>query len=625
MRCIAAAGVALLGGLVTGTAFGLDAAISGVWLLSIYAASAALLGAVVSVPAGLAAFALCGLSTRRLADDARRGDLALAAALVASVLAPVGLVSLRWLHKSVLADAAVLSLVGLGMSGVLGAGLLALAVALTILTARSLRGGFGPLARAGCAAATLALAVVVAAALEEAATPSPEPAAGPNVLLISLDSLRADVFYEYVDAHARPPLREFVAGGRRHENAHTSFSHSLPSHTSMMSGLYPPEHGALFFKKFGSPVGADVEMLAERLAGRGFQTTAIVSNWWLGPPYGGERGFGSFVNYGIPERLEFFDWLLAWDASVVGSAIHWFTGPRRGVHENSRLFLRWLDTRDRARPFFAFLHYMDMHPPNDPPAKYRERFCNGPFVQLGGRRIEALMLAREVSAQDRPGVMAQLRNLYFADMARLEDSIEPVITRLLDGAMLRDTLVFLVSDHGENLYEKANEYTKSHVYHTSSRVPFVLRAPGDRRGARSDALVSLVDVAPTAYAFLDVDPPANLRGRDLLGAPPRDGSDWIYMQGWDTANRGFARMVQFADGRKWIRDGAGRDELYDLNEDPHELTDLAPHDAALASGYRGRFQEVVAPLNHDETRAVPIEDLDPEMVEKLTAMGYLQP
>jgi len=365
-------------------------------------------------------------------------------------------------------------------------------------------------------------------------------------------------------------------------------------------------------------------MLAERLSANGFQTTAIVSNWWLGPPYGDEAGFGTFINYGIPERLEFFDWLLAWDMSVVGSSLRWFTGPRTAMHENTRLFLRWLETRDRSRPSFTFLHYMDMHPPNEPPAKYRERFCKGPFAQLGGRRIEAMMTAGEVSAQDRPGVMAQLRNLYFADMARLEDQIEPTILRLLAGG-LDDTLVFLVSDHGENLYEKVNEYQKSHVYRTSSHVPFVLRVPADAAGMRSDNLVSLIDIAPTAYGFAQVEAPASLRGLDLLRDPPRSGADWIYMQGWDVANRGFARMVQFADGRKWIRDAAGKDELYDLDEDPRELADLAARDAALASSYRGRFDAVVAPLNEREARAVPLKEIDPELVERLKAMGYLQP
>jgi arylsulfatase A-like enzyme len=602
MQLVRAAGVALLGGLVSGAALATHPTIPDASLAAAYAGSAALLQYLLSVPCGVAAWGLCRLAGIGGGNEQRRRDLALAAALTTSILIPAGLVSLRWLHKDVLRDTTVLSIAGLGLTAAVGAALVALAVAFTVLAGRLPAGAFPRIATVGYAASLVALAATAFGALGGRAAPTQPAPTGPNLLLISVDSLRADVFYEYVAKHARQPLQEFVAGARRHRNAHTTFSHSLPSHSSMMSGLYPPEHGALFFKHFGSPLEDGVELLAERLAARGFQTTAILTNWWLGAPYGDQAGFGSFVNYGLPFALEFFDAKLAWDMSVVGSSLRWFTGPRHGMHENSRLFLRWLETRDRARPFFTFLHYLDMHPPNEPPDRYRERFCTGPHARLGGRRIEAMMEAHEVSERDRPAVLAQLRNLYLADMARMEDILEPVIVEILEGDALDDTLVFLVSDHGENLYERVDEYQKSHVYHTASRVPLLVRVPGADSGADSDALVSLVDIAPTAYAFLGVEAPDGLRGRDLLGEPPRRDGDWIYMQGWDNPNKDFARAVLFADGRKWIRDGAGRDELYDLDRDPDERANLVVRDPALAARYRDRFEAVVTPLQQGEVR-----------------------
>jgi len=186
--------------------------------------------------------------------------------------------------------------------------------------------------------------------------------------------------------------------------------------------------------------------------------------------------------------------------------------------------------------------------------------------------------------------------------------------------------VILVADHGENLYEKANSYGKSHVYHTSSEIPFVLRVPGERVGSASDALVSLVDIAATAYAFTGVNSRDPVRGVNLLSETRRPGSsdDWIYVQGWDAANDGYARAILFADGRKWIRDGAGHEELYDLRSDPGELHDVASTEEARAELYRARFDQILAGMKNADSQPLGVKELPPEVVERLKAMGYLQ-
>nr|MDJ0869078.1 sulfatase-like hydrolase/transferase [Myxococcota bacterium] len=308
MQLVLAAGIALLGGLASGAIEAIvlrQVAIPSAAVAAAYAAAAALLQAVVCVPAGLVAWGACLALARRGGEEERRRR-ALAATLVTSVLVPIGLLSLRSVHMALLPHTPVLSPQGLAATLFVGLAFLALAVGLTILLGRMLRGGYRQLAVGGYAGAAVSIAMIAFGSSGHGSAPATARAA--NVLLISIDSLRADVFYEYVEKYASRPLEDFVSGGRLYRNGHTSFSHSLPSHTSMMTGLYPPEHGAQFFYHgLGSPLKEDVETLAERFSAAGFETAGFLNNAWLGPPYGNQAGFGTFVNYGEALQLEPFD------------------------------------------------------------------------------------------------------------------------------------------------------------------------------------------------------------------------------------------------------------------------------------------------------------------------------
>jgi arylsulfatase A-like enzyme len=567
-------------------------------------------------------------TTRRGRDQASGHLHALLLAQVGAMLLPLSLIVLIHAQKRLLPVTPVFSTPGLALTAGVGLGAVAIGAALVALGRRFVRSSFRRIAWAGYAGAAVAIGVVALGASGRARGTQAE-ARRPNLLLISIDSLRGDVFYEYVEKHASPVLHRFVMEGRRYQNAHTTYSHSLASHASMFTGRYPPEHGAFVHKtpeaSVGSPIAAGVHTMADRLNEEGYETVAILSNAWVGPPFGLESGFETYINYGISRRIGHFDPLLAAAVSVVGPYLRY--ADRRlvdTVHPNSRLFLRWLRTRDRSRPFFAFLHYIEMHTPNVAPKRYMERFCSGRFAEYDGQQISAMMEAGRFSAGDMPEVLGHVRNLHFADLAQMDDFIAPVLEELLAGAWLDDTLVILVADHGENLYEKANSYGKSHVYHTSSEIPFVLRVPGEHVGSSSDSLVSLVDIAATAYAFTGVDSRSPLAGVDLLSETRRPGSpdDWIYVQGWDAANDGYARAILFADGRKWIRDGARHEEFYDLGSDPGELHDVASSEGARL--YRARFDRILAGMENADSQPLGVKALPPEVVERLKAMGYLR-
>jgi arylsulfatase A-like enzyme len=628
MQLVIAAGLALAWGLVGGAvdavAFStMEFATPAVALR--YAAASALLVSCFSLAGGLGVFALCQLGPGRTAP--KRLRLALVALQVTAILIPALLRILPLAQRRLLPLTPVLSPAGLALTAGVVLGLLTVGAGLAWLVLRVWRGGFRWLAGAGWAGTLAALVGVLSGAWGAGAdAPRSER---PNLLLISIDSLRQDVFYEYAERFASPTLRDFVAGGRRFRDAYTTFTHSLPSHASMFTGLYPPEHGAVLFAQpdgppVGSPLAAGVRTLAESLGEAGYETVAILSNAWVGPPFGLEKGFETYFNYGIARQVGYFDPALATFASVVGPYLRYAQARWLGtLHPNSRLFLQWLRSRDPSRPFFAFLHYIEMHTPNAPPAQHRERFCRGPYAGLDGTQMLQRIEARAFSEREMPAVREHLRNLHFAALAQMDEFVSPALEELARGGWLEDTLVALVSDHGEDLYGKADTYGKSHVYQGSTRIPFVLRVPGDGGGVWREGLVSLVDLPTTFSVRAGVPAPAGGHGLDLVSSAGRDGgaNEWIYVQGWDHAHEDFARAILFADGIKWIRAGDGREEVYDWRRDPEELHDLA---GSVLAQVRARTGEVLASLGQASSRPLGARELPPEVVERLKAMGYLR-
>jgi arylsulfatase A-like enzyme len=590
-----------------------------------FAAASGLVAAAACLLPCLAAFGVGRLAARRTSAPRRR-TVALIGVQVTALLAPLTLSALAHLHKSLPAEVPATSTQGLAMTAGFVAGALLLGVSAWWLAARVGLSRFGVLAAAGY----VLLAVVLAIVGFGDTNPTSRGAERPNLLIITIDSLRRDTFDEYLEKHASPVFRRFMSEGRRYQDAHTTFTQSLAAHASMFTGLYPGEHGAVTTRAangnlIGSPLRGDARTLAEVLGEGGYETVAILTNPWLGPPFGLDRGFQTFVNDATVRSVGSFGWDLAARSSFLGPYLRYadrFFFEK--THVNSRLFLDWLRSRNRSRPFFAFLHYLDMHPPNVVERSYAERFCDGPYAQLDGRQIQRGVWDGRFSRDEMPAVKAQVRALYMAALARMDDSLSPVLGELMEKGWLDNTLVMVLADHGENLYEKANSYEKEHVYNTSSNIPFVMRVPGEARATEFDGLVSLVDVSATLYAYSGVSAPGRLQGMSLLQGTPRRGdpSGWVYVAGLDGRGPGHARAVLFADGHKYIRDAAAREELYDLRTDPRELHPLSGAGPNL-SAYRSRFDDIVAGIDARPGRAVDIESLSRETVEQLKALGYV--
>ena len=414
---------------------------------------------------------------------------------------------------------------------------------------------------------------------EPSAPLSAGAAAGSNLVLITLDTTRADHLGCYGHgAGATPELDALAARGVRFAHAYAPVPMTLPSHATILTGVYPPGHGVRTNGEFRLP--PEARTAAEILRERGYQTAAFVACFVLDARFGLDQGFDHYDF--TAERTP---------------ASHTGGHPERSARSVTEAALRWLRARAADRPFFLWVHYFDPHAPYAPPAEFARRFPGDPYLA-------------EIAVMD-------------TEIGRLLEGLEA------DGAASR-SIVVAIGDHGESRGEHDELFHAATIYQGAVRVPFIVAAPGAvAQGAViDDAAVSLVDVLPTVLDLLGIaDPPAAAAtdGRSLCR--PDGGPDRIvYLETMDTyLTRGWAPLFGACRaGDKLIR--APRPEYYDLRSDPKELNNLLADASTLSNGARelDRFlddylagkpgpQEVVA-------AALP---MDAETRANLEALGYL--
>jgi choline-sulfatase len=417
------------------------------------------------------------------------------------------------------------------------------------------------------------LALIVALRATRYGAPA-GPARRLNVLLVTLDTTRADHVGCYGSRRARTPLVDRLAAeGTRFETAISPVPITAAAHTSILTGLYPFEHGV---RNNGDFYLADrFDTLATVLHKAGYRTAAFVSSFVLDRRYGLARGFDVYDDRQDGEDAE-------------GQVIN-LEAERRGDRTVAALSA-WLDlyARDRSAPFFAWLHLYDPHTPYAPPPPYQDAFADAPYDG-------------EIAFDD--GLLASL------------------VGKLAHLGLRDDTLVVIVGDHGESLGEHGEETHGMFVYEGAIRVPFVIWRPGLVPAGVVRTPVRLTDVAPTILELLGAPALAARNGRSLVAVmrgakdvPPPVYSETLFPE----LNMNWAPLRSVRDER-WKLIEAPAPELYDLQNDPGErenryaqqpqtaraLTDLL---ARLTGGGRGEMSR---------------QALDKSTIDRLASLGYI--
>ena len=424
----------------------------------------------------------------------------------------------------------------------------------------------------------------------------PRPPRG--VILVSIDTLRADRLGCYGYARPTSPfLDRLCAEGVVFENASAPASWTIPSHASLLTGLYPRSHG---LRRQRDRLPADVETLADMLWAEGFATGAVV-NVPLLNERGFERGFESYT-YVRPA-----------------------TDDKGAADTINSLALSWL-FRHRTERFFLFLHYYDVHSDYRALPRYRRMLVKpyqGPFR---GRTSELRQVRRRELALGEADAR-HLSDLYDAGIRQLDDSLGKLFRALQRAGALGEILVIVTSDHGEEFLEHGDVLHGRTLYQELVRVPLIFWGHGVPRGRRVDAPVSLVDVLPTVRSLLGIASPLRVEGVDLSRHWSRWGrrreerplffeaDEWI-----GNRDNNLRRAIQRGSHKLHYDAHADRVELYDLESDPGEHADLAGRDGERTAALRAELGSFMESERAAERRG----DLSPEEAEQLRELGYLE-
>ncbi len=398
-----------------------------------------------------------------------------------------------------------------------------------------------------------------------------------NLLVITLDTVRADRLgtYGYERGSTRT-LDRFAAPGIVFEQAIAPTPTTLPSHATIFTGLEPPDHGV---RNNGSYVVADdVVTMAEVLRDAGYETAAFVASYVLDSRYGLAQGFHTY------------------DDAIEATA-----GKTRAGHLNqrradvvTRSAVDWFDAyRDRAsgQPFFMWVHYFDAHQPYELGPGFFEEYENEP---------------------------------YDGEIAFIDANVDGLMTHLYLADVLPTTLVVLTADHGEGLGDHGEATHSRLVYDTTQRVPLVLHAPAlfPEAVRVSDRVVGLVDVMPTVLDLLGIaGAPPSPTARHLLARGDRSRA--IYVETLvPLENHGWAPLFGLRRLHdKYIR--APEPEYYVVEEDPGELTNRYRE-------YPDALDVLVTELDRRLSAWPPVEpsadraaSVTPEQRRRLAALGYV--
>jgi arylsulfatase A-like enzyme len=422
----------------------------------------------------------------------------------------------------------------------------------------------------------------------------------PNVILISIDTLRADHLgcYGY-SRPTSPVLDKFASEGVLFEDVSATSPWTLPSHGSLLTGLYPNLNG---LRSHRDCLANGVLTMAEVFSKSGFLTAAIVNSMNLGRKFGLDRGFNHFTyvkeNVGQVEPSE-----------VETEAFEWLS-----KHGN--------------KPFFLFLHYYDVHSDYRSLPRYEKEFirpyngiADGSTAQLRRHRRRQFSL-NQVDAE-------HLIDLYDASIRQMDDGLGRLFDLLETHRLLDHTFIVITSDHGEEFLEHGDVLHGRTYFQEVIQVPLLLRGPDIPKSKRIKHMASLVDVMPTILSLLDIPKPTSLDGIDL--APLWQDSDSEPPRRFIFAEADHNTVIQnkmVNDIKRMVRHPRYKfhydrvtmeKQLYDLSNDPKEKVNVAREHSAIADLLFLQLQNFTSVTNTGQ----PAPPLSPEEMNRLKSLGYL--
>ena len=410
---------------------------------------------------------------------------------------------------------------------------------------------------------------------------SRQPKAKPNIILITLDTTRADrMGFLGSDRGLTPNLDALSKQSVVFTKAYAQVPLTTPSHAALLTGTYP-QYSHL--EDLGAPLGADLPYLPDLLHKRGYHTAAFLGAYILDPSAsapGFQRGFDIY-DAKFHQRKP---------------GENRYKSIERRAEEVADHALGWLSHHQQG-PFFIWLHFYDAHDPYDPPEPFKTHYASA---------------------------------LYDGEIAYTDSIVGSFVEVLRKHGLYQNSLIAIAADHGEAFGEHGEERHGMFLYDETIHVPLLLKLPAERMGGRRiEAKVALADIAPTLLEAAGISTPSTMQASSLFprmdanlaaGATSRSPEQPVYSES-NYAHRafGWSEMRSWRTG-KYLYVKAPKKELYDQAKDPAATINLAATDKAITDtldSQLGAFQQKNSRTKTEATK------LDPSQAEKLRALGYL--
>ena len=394
-----------------------------------------------------------------------------------------------------------------------------------------------------------------------------------NLLLITLDTTRADHLGCYGYGNARTPaIDQLAQAGVRFNRFFCNVPLTLPSHATMMTGLYPPEHGCRV--NGANRLGDDITTLAERFSSHGYRTGAFVAAFVLDSKFGLDRGFRTYDDYDVPTSNDIYDDNIMY--------------RYRRADRVADAALEWLEEQS-GEPFFCWVHFFDPHRPYY-------------FSPAPGRGLS---------------------DAYDQEISFMDFQIGRLTGYLRERGLDTKTVVIVVGDHGEGLGDHGEEEHGLLLYNPVMRVPLIISSPGrDGAGGEVETLFSTVDLFPTILDIFGGEIPEEISGRSFIGAleglssPNRE----VYLETeFPLTEYGWSPLAGLISG-EWKYVAAPREELYHLSADPGETENLAGGEPEKVRQLREELGTISTRMAVREPSTVKLDD---RARKTLASLGYL--
>jgi arylsulfatase A-like enzyme/tetratricopeptide (TPR) repeat protein len=420
---------------------------------------------------------------------------------------------------------------------------------------------------------TVILVVVVSVSCAQE-KPAPSGDRSLNVLVITLDTIRADRLGAYGNPHIRTGFVDGLAErGVLFENCIAPTPLTLPSHTSLFTGTYPVFHGVRDNGNYVVP--KELTTMAELFSEAGYRTGGFVGAFVLSSRWGLDQGFETYTEPkgGYDPTLVSFAQIQRRADAVVDDTIVWLQ-------------------KESEKPWFAWVHLYDPHLPYDPPPAFAREYPDDPY--LG-----------EVAYAD-------------AELGRLQAFLQ-------SSGLDANTLVIFAGDHGEGLGDHGEVDHGLLLYQTTARAPLIIYHPDSpSSGVRREEVVSLVDILPTVVDAIGLSVPEDVQGQSLW---PLIGGDGVFDERpvyaethYPKLHFGWSPLTALQD-RRFQLIQSSVPELYDLQNDPRQEENIIGTSASVAERMTRELEDLMTQLGQGAMDAASAPDAD--TIAKLAALGYV--